>query len=658
MGIKMKSKQAKKTMLYLMVVSALTLPASGTVYAEQAAEQNQYSFDQIVVTANRVPTKLAESAANVTVITGEEIQKSHYRNLGEVLRNINGVMISEQGHPGAGNYVRLNGDDRVVIMIDGRRMNMDKGAASGRAGYDLNSLATLQNIERIEVVKGAASALYGSDAVGGVINIITKQGIKNQTSLDISAGSWGQRNYQLTQQGKENGWSWMLTANKEQQDYFSYKDFLTGKVKKMPNSDIDNNGITFRLDKEIDATSSVTLNFEHADSTSGQPYMVPGRSSWGEPMHFPYDYRTSLSNNLALTYNFDKGKETAGYVRVYQNYYTSDSHSYRNGRWSPVSTYSNKARGLEAQDAWRLDEKNLLVGGVEWRDTKVDNPGNYNGRSVNNKAVYLEDRMAIDEKWTLSPGVRVDHHNMFGSKTTPRASLNYKMDDDTNMYVSWGKVFNAPNTDDLFWPDDGWTAGNPNLKPETGNSTSIGINKKLNNKTQLTASYFKSQLNDAINWAPNSVGKWMPSNVDKQRKQGAEIEIRTALSPNWRVTGAYSYLKVENMPGGSSSYTNDSNNSQPNGYRLSVDYSNDLWNVGITGRGASGRSLEKYTSSSYWVWDAVVNYKMNNNANAYVKINNITNRAYEINGTDASYGGPGGFPMPARNYQVGVQYYF
>ncbi len=125
-AVKVKSKQVNKTILSLMVMSALTLSASSTVYAEQTAEQDSYSFNQIIVTANRVPTKLAESAANVTVITGEEIQKAHYRNLGEVLRNVNGIIVTSHGHPGAGSYVRLNGDDRVVIMIDGRRMNMDK----------------------------------------------------------------------------------------------------------------------------------------------------------------------------------------------------------------------------------------------------------------------------------------------------------------------------------------------------------------------------------------------------------------------------------------------------------------------------------------------------------------------------------------------------
>jgi len=643
----------------MVVTSALLLQAPEAVFAE---EQEEFSLDQVVVTANRVPTKVSESAANVSVITRAEIEKGNYQNLGQVLRQTNGVIVTSYGYLGAQNLVRLNGDDRVVIMIDGRRVNMEKGAGSGRAGYDLNNFPTLANIERIEIVKGAASALYGSDAVGGVINIITRQGSENRTTLDLGSGSWGTRNYELTQQGKEKDWSWLLTAGQQKQDHFSYKDFQSGDTKDMPNSDYEKNNVTFRLDKEIDANRSLTLNVEHSTEDSGQPYMPPGFELPGytyggiyypgSSQHFPTDRKTSLTNNWAITYNFNKETETAGYLRVYGNYYTSTFHSTNGG------SYSNDTKGVDWQNAWLLDKNNVLVGGAEWRETTVDNSGQYDNRSINNKAFYLEDRMILGEKWTLTPGIRYDDHNMFGNKTTPRAAVNYRMDKTTNMYVSWGKVFNAPNTDDLFSPDLGWGGGNPNLKPETGDTTTIGINKKLSEKTQVTASYFNSQLKDAIRWADDGTGKYTPLNVDNQRKKGGEIELRTMLSSRWSISGAYSYLKVENKQGASSTYTRDPYNAQPNGYKIGAEYSDATWDFSVTGRGAAGRSLSAYTSSGYWVWDTAVSYKLDENTRAYFNVNNITNQDYEINGSLASSGGPGGFPMPSRNYRIGVQYSF
>ena len=642
-----------------MVAGALLWQAPGITHAE---EVDEYEFDQIVVTANRLPTKVSESAANVKVINRDEIEKGHYQNLRQLLQNVNGVIVTGQGYSGAKNIVHLNGNDRVVIMIDGRRVNLDKGAASGRAGYDLNSLPTLTNIERIEIVKGAASALYGSDAVGGVINIITRQGVKNQTTIDVGTGPWGMRDYELTNQGTEQGWTWFLTAGRHEQDHFAYKDFVSGKTKDMPNSDYNQENITFRLDKEIGENKSITLNVEHANDKGGQPRMPPGfktpdtKDAAGTSQHHPFSRQTSITNNWALTYNFDRGMETAGYMRVYQNYYSSDFNN--PGDSPPFTSYSNKASGAEWQDAWRIDERNLLVGGAEWRESKVDNLAFYSGSKVNNKAIYLEDRMILDKKWTFTPGIRYDRHNMFGSKTTPRATVNYKMDDDTNMYISWGKVFNAPNTDDLFRPEDKWMVGNPNLKPETGHSTTIGINKKLNDKTEVSASYFQSKLKDAIDWPYDpEIKKYRPININKQRKEGFELEIRTRFSPEWNVFGAYSYLKIKEKKD-SHGYTADTKNNQPNGYRLGVNYTNAGWDVSLLGRGASGLSSANFTSSSYWVWDTSINYALDKNTRTYLKINNITNKAYEISGSNASEGGPGGFPMPGRNYQIGIQYSF
>lgn len=654
----MKTSKKQKAILCAMAVTALLSQSSALTYA---ASQEEFGLDQVVVTANRMPTKVSETAANVTVVTKEQIEKNHYLNLGEVLQQVTGVVVTAQGHPGAGQYVRLNADDRVLIMIDGRRMNMDKGAAAGRAGYDLNSLPTLANVERIEIVKGASSALYGSDAVGGVVNIITRKGTENSTEFDMSTGAWGKNNYQLSHQGQDQSWRWFVTAGKSKQDHFEFKDFKTGEVKTMDNSFYDKNSATIRIDKEIDEKHSLTLNFEHMGDESGQPYMAPGYkqpdTKWGPGAsnHYPNDYKTDVDNNWALTYNFNNGLETAGYFRVYENYHASQFNQLRSGKWS-ASSYNNKARGAEWQNGWRLDDHNLVVAGAEWRDTKVENVSKYQDKGITTKALFLEDQISLDDKWTLTPGLRYDNHNMFGSKMTPKAAVNYKIDDNTNMYVSWGKVFNAPNADDLFWPDSGYTAGNPNLKPETGSTTSVGINKKIGDNTTVKASYFYNELKDAINWAPDSAGKWMPSNVDEQRKKGFEIELKKVLSPQWSIETAYTYLNVEAKSYPATSYTVDEKNSQPNAYRIAVNYTQDAWAVGLTARHASGRSLKNFSASSYWVLDTAVNYKFNDNATGYLKVNNLTNQAYEINGNPASSGGVGGFPMPGRNVQFGVQY--
>ncbi|MDU2066805.1 MAG: TonB-dependent receptor plug domain-containing protein, partial [Sporomusaceae bacterium] len=403
-------KLTRKAFLYTIISSAILAQTTGFSWA---AEANDYSLDQVEVTANRMPVKVAETAANVSVITHADIEKNHYRDLGEALQQVTGVIVTKQGSAGSEQYVSLNGDPHVVIMIDGRRMNLRKlpGAFGGRATFDMSSFPSLTMIDKIEVVKGAASALYGSDATGGVINIITRKGSKSESTLDINTGSWGTRNYTYTNQGAEQGWSWFLTAGKSNQDHFAYKDSISGQTKTMENSAFDQKNLTFRLDKDLDSDHSLTLNFEHMNNHKGQPYMAAGRTLWGASLHYPYDYLNTVTNNWAITYNTKKDQLADSYVRIYQNYYSYNMNQYVGSKWS-ASKYNNNQQGLEWKDGWQLGDNQTLVGGAEWIKTKVDYPGYFTNKSIDNKAVYLEDRVALSDKWTFTPGVRYDHQNM------------------------------------------------------------------------------------------------------------------------------------------------------------------------------------------------------------------------------------------------------
>ena len=144
-------KNQRKAWLYAVLTSALLLQAPGVSFAEEAQE---FLLDQVVVTANRVATPVAKAAANVAVITREEIAKRNYASVGEALRDVNGVTVGGMAFAGATQTVRLNGDDRVLVMIDGRRIGRPEGSASGRASVDFKSIISMDNIERIEIVKG------------------------------------------------------------------------------------------------------------------------------------------------------------------------------------------------------------------------------------------------------------------------------------------------------------------------------------------------------------------------------------------------------------------------------------------------------------------------------------------------------------------------
>ena len=138
------------------------------------------------------------------------------------------------------------------------------------------------------------------------------------------------------------------------------------------------------------------------------------------------------------------------------------------------------------------------------------------------------------------------------------------------------------------------------------------------------------------------------------KKQGAEISLETKLSPEWRLSAGYSWLKMESKAGSAANYVADVTNPQPNGYRLGVNYAQKAWDVSLNLTGATGRSLERFSSSSYWVLDLAVNYKIDKNAKLYFKWNNITNQAYEVWGNSSI----GNFPMPASNWQIGLKYSF
>ena len=630
--------------------------AAEAVHGESAdVAADVYELEDTVVTAERRPTKKMETPANTTVITAREIEDNHYQSVDEAIGHVNGVSIVRMGG-GLRSYVRINGDDRVVIMIDGQKLNDDQGSASGRFSADLNMIPSMDNIQRIEIVKGGSSALYGSDAVGGVINIITKNAVKNETKVDINTGSWGSHNYTLSTQGKENDFSWFITGGLQKRGHFDYK--FDGNSPTMENSDYNNNSFSMKLKNRFSDANSLVVSYNHKSVDSGL------YDCFGATSSLPSSYGNRLQenfNNYAVTWNYNEDKDVPAYIRFFYNEKTINM-----GGQDPI-TYAvlqhapmyNRVMGIDTQRGWKLSNKHALVTGSEWHQSNSSNSlSGYEDRKLTNISLFVQDTWKFADKWTLVPGLRMDSHSAFGTHWSPKVAINYLADADTQVYASWGRVFKAPTADDLYY-NAGGMYGNPDLQAETGYTATIGMNHNFNEKTSVGISFFQSRLNDAIAWL-NIPGTWdyRATNLEEEKRQGMELSFKQELSPMWSYDIGYSYIRREaTKKANGIAMGVDPSNLQPNGYRIGVHYHNGAWKANLLGTIGSGLDAQYYNNnSSYNIWDFNLSYDIKKNLTTYFKVNNLTNQEhFEQKGSLASAWGPASYyPCAGRFYQVGL----
>ena len=613
-----------------------TLSVGGQTYAaDQDLSADEHSLGETVVTATRTPIAVRQAPANVAVITAQEIEQNHYRSVSEALEHINGVVVDRASGE---EYIRLNGDDRVVVMVDGVRLNNDQGVVNGRAGVDLRMIPSVKNIKRIEVVKGGGSALYGSDAIGGVVNIITKRATKAQTEVDLRTGSWGTHSYELSHAGTDGTLSWQFTAGVDRSSYMKYKG-TDGKTHRMPSSDYANNSLSLRLDHRIDPRQSLMFSVQHRTIDANSYYNFA-----------PSSHHDAIYNTVSASYNFKEGTGTPGYLRYYGNFKSVDF----------SGKYDTRVQGGEYQNGWKLGKDHTVVAGLEWRTSHSTNKANgYGNKKITNKAVYVQDTIRLGNKWSLVPGVRLDHHSKFGTHSSPKFAVNYNADKKTRVYASWGRVYKAPTADDLFYYSTwtyglmhGGTYGNPNLRPESGHTESLGISHEFDDRTYLSVDFFQSKLNDAIHWYSTDGSNYYATSIAHEKKRGMEILFKKKVDAHWSYDLGYSYTHTETKDDynhTASHYLNHIN--QPNGGRIGVHYDNGRWHANLLGTMASGLSEYYYGRSRYAAFELNAGYDFTEGGTIYARLRNATNQAYS---SYSSYRNP----QPARYAEVGVRYQF
>lgn len=570
------------------------------------------------------------SQSNTTVITAENMEAHQDTTVQQALQRVTGVTVNEMV-PGISSYVKLNGDDRVLILVDGQSLANAQGSGYGRGSVDLASLPGIGAIDHIEVTKGSGSVRYGSGAVGGVINIVTKKGDRRKSSLDAYTGSWGMHGYTLTDSGRAGATSWLVSGSLEQREYYA---FPHGANTDHSRGDIAKKSLSLRLDQDLTDQTSLTVKAYHQDYHGHGSTYKADPAGWYLTANKPID---RLVNDYSVTYHFKKQTAQPGFLRYFNDYQRT--------YWS--NHYFTRTQGLEWQDNWQLGSHQHVTAGAEWtEDMGTNYEAHYIDKKRHNQAFYAEDALTFG-KFTVTPGLRWDRNSTFGSHQTPRLAMNYKANDAFNVYASWGRVFSPPRLNDQFYMTTSrgqiTSQGNENLQPEEGYTETLGFQYQAGPKTVLEGSVFHSNLQHVIRWN-RAVMPHEAENLDEEDKRGFELTWKQKVNDKWDYEGGYSYIRTKVDKG--AGLTFDTTYNQPNGYHAGIHYHSGKWQAGADMTAGTGRNDTYYRNNSYVVWNVSASYSPDAVTTMYVKVNNLNDEAYDLYHN---------YPAAGRNWQVGVK---
>lgn len=570
------------------------------------------------------------SQSNTTVITAENMEAHQDTTVQQALQRVTGVTVNEMV-PGISSYVKLNGDDRVLILVDGQSLANAQGSGYGRGSVDLASLPGIGAIDHIEVTKGSGSVRYGSGAVGGVINIVTKKGDRRESSLDAYTGSWGMHGYTLTDSGRAGATSWLVSGSLEQREYYA---FPHGANTDHSRGDIAKKSLSLRLDQDLTDQTSLTVKAYHQDYHGHGSTYKADPAGWYLTANKPID---RLVNDYSVTYHFKKQTAQPGFLRYFNDYQRT--------YWS--NHYFTRTQGLEWQDNWQLGSHQHVTAGAEWtEDMGTNYEAHYIDKKRHNQAFYAEDALTFG-KFSVTPGLRWDRNSTFGSHQTPRLAMNYKANDAFNVYASWGRVFSPPRLNDQFYMTTSrgqiTSQGNENLQPEEGYTETLGFQYQAGPKTVLEGSVFHSNLQHVIRWN-RAVMPHEAENLDEEDKRGFELTWKQKVNDKWDYEGGYSYIRTKVDKG--AGLTFDTTYNQPNGYHAGIHYHSGKWQAGADMTAGTGRNDTYYRNNSYVVWNVSASYSPDAATTMYVKVNNLNDEAYDLYHN---------YPAAGRNWQVGVK---
>lgn len=621
-----------RTFAILASLSLLSLPLSA-----ETAPQPDESEVTVIVTAERIAQPVGESIATATVITAKEIREQGAQTVGDVLRFVPGATLRQSGQLGAATttFVRGAKANQVLVLVDGQHIS----SPAFIGGTDLSKFPVAA-VSRIEVIRGPVSSLYGSEAIGGVINIITKRPAEPGGELILGFGGNGRAVRSLSLRGG-GPVLWQITSDMPAFDGTR------------PNSDYSATDLSARIVVPSARGWELSFRAERYHDTLGLPGADPNHTGyydsddrqWWDRENFHLSASRDLGEgrlewqayrNRQQLHNVAPGTDWLGAPVLYDSLIT--------GTTQATELTYRRARGAHQ---W-------VVGGEyrgdDYEDIESGTSPSTQRKTIANRALFVQDRWSIGPTTDLVLGARLDDHSTAGRRVTPRIGITHAAGPGTCLRASYSGGFRAPNFVELYY-DSMYGTGNPNLRPERSRQYEVGANIQRGDDI-FDVAVFTDSVRDLISWAidPNT---WLGTyeNVQRARKRGVELTWEHRCSASTTLSLSYSYLDAVNRTTGARLLGIPHN--QVSLTAASVVKS---WEIALTGRWTDKRpdlafDPVTWASSSVMlpgraVFDLSLVRRGGGRGDPYVIIRNLT---------DASYEEVAGFPAEGRSVEVGMR---
>lgn len=612
----------------VIVIRPLTLSfllLTATAVSAQQSASPSYS-QEIVVTASGISESRETTPSAVTVISREEIERRAARDVAEVLREVPGVTVARTGSPGKVSSVFIRGGNSQHALVLWNGMEINNPFFSG---YDWGRFSTA-GVERVEVVPGPYSALYGSDAVSGVINILTSTD-RTFLTADVAGGENGLFNGALSGALSRGALSANASIESRTDDGFE------------PNDDFQQESALGGFRWKISPTASGGIQARYTSYDLGVPRNVSSDGTSFIPT--PERRQEGSEFQLLAPFSFRAGgiDFEARLSRSDRDDLYSDPEDAFGITWSRTESTTDRAQ-LSAR---RPTRSGTWTVGSEYENANVDDRtvfgANLDARGRESVSFFAEDRLTValrgGASLEIAAGARYDDFDSFGSELSPRIAAAVHRGPH-KIRGAYGQAFRAPSIGELYYP----YFGNPALKAEHGRSAEVGYDGFFRRVT-FTATLFRADYDDLIVYdnVRNAFG-----NVGAAKTRGIEVGLSGHVIGGWSAAGSYTYLDTEQESTGETLLRRPRHSGT-----LSVGYDRGPFRALLVGLRNGSRAdvtdlypYSRVTNAAYTTADLTVDYDLGA-FTPYVKVENVTDENYEE---------VFGYPSPGRRLLAGLRY--